>query len=337
MGQSVRSQPLPLLPVGNRGALLQTSLQQLEEHLLGPYRALDKLTPAHPRAPVRHRSNVVVLGDTHLFVAAHDPVHKFIGEQAYPTLVIPFQGEIQVEVDGSSMSAQAGRRALLLSGAPLTGVSTLVSSIRLNLDPRRLERVARSMMDGRRVDLQLHVDRELDLRLPGLVAEVPALPRLLIEIGRVAERPELVPMLGLDDLFYRWVVALLAPAQMREHLATPADKAPGRAPLDAVCTHVLSNLERPIRLSDLEEISGLSRRALQYAFRRHLDCTPLQWIMQQRLTLASKRLSEPETGTSVTAVAQGMGFGHLGEFSRRFAERYGLRPSEVLNAARRRH
>lgn len=337
MGQSMRSQPLPLLPVGNRGAVLQTSLQQLEEHLSGPYRALDDLAAVHPRGAVRHRSNVVVLGNTQLFVSAHDPIRKRIGEQVCPTLVLPFQGDLKVKVGGQSLRALAGRRALLLSGAPVSGQSGLFSNIRLNLNPRRLEQVARSMVGGQRVDLQLHADRELDLRLPGLMEDIPALSRLLVEIGRVVERPELVPMLGLDDLFDRWVAALLAPAAMREHLAKPREQAAGCATLETVCSHVLSNLERPIRLSDLENISGLSRRALQYAFRRHLDCTPLQWVMQQRLAQASKRLADPQLDTSVTAVAQSLGFSHLGEFSRRFAERYGRRPSEVLNASRRRH
>ena len=337
MGQSARSQPLPLLPVGNRGAVLQTSLQQLEDHFSGPYGALDELAPVHPRGALRHRSNVVVLGNTHLHIAAHDPVRKRVGAQNTPTLVLPFYGELKVKVEGQWLRAQTGRRALLLSGAPLSGETGLLSSIRLNLDPRRLEHVARGMAGGQRVDLKFHADRELDLRLPGLAGEVPALSSLLIEIGRVIERPELAPMLGLDDLFDRWVVALLAPAMVRQQLAAQKAQAPGRATLDTVCAHVLANLERPIRLSDLEDVSGLSRRALQYAFRRHLDCTPLQWVMQQRLALASKRLSAPELDTSVTVVAQSLGFTHLGEFSRRFAERFGRRPSEVLNAARLRH
>ena len=337
MGQSVRSQPLPLLPVGNRGALLQTSLQQLEDHLNGPYRALETLAAVNPRGAIRHRSNIVLLGNTQLFISAHDPVRKRVGDQNCPTLVLPFYGELTVKVGGQSLRAQAGRRALLLSGAPLSGQTGLLSSIRLNLDPRRLEQVARAMAGGQRVDLQLHADRELDLRLPGLIKEIPGLSRLLIEIGRVAERPELVPMLGLEDLFQRWVVALLAPTIVQQRRAEPAGQLPGRAALDSLCAHVLANLERPVRLSDLEQISGLSRRALQYAFRRHLDCTPLQWVMQQRLALASTRLSDPDENTSVTAVAQSLGFSHLGEFSRRFAERYGHRPSAVLNAARQRH
>jgi AraC-like DNA-binding protein len=309
----------------------------LEDHLSGPYRALEALAAAHPRGPVRHRFNVVLLGNTQLYVSAHDPIRKRVGEQNRPTLVLPFQGELAIEVAGQRLRAQAGRRALLLSGAPVSGQTGLLSSIRVNLDPRRLEQVALGMTGAHRVDLNFHADRELDLRLPEQVDEIPALSRLLLEIGRVVERPELVPMLGLDDLFDRWVVALLAPATVRQQLVAQTAQAPSRAALDTVCAHVLANLERPIRLSDLEDVSGQSRRALQYAFRRHLDCTPLQWVMQQRLALASKRLSEPALDTSVTAVAQSLGFSHLGEFSRRFAERFGRRPSEVLNAARLRH
>ena len=278
MGSRSRVQPLPLLPVGNRGACLRTSVHELGEHLQAAYREFEHLSPVYPGHSFRHRSNVVALGSAQLCVSAHDAVVKRVAEQLEPTLVLPFQGELRVEVAGLSLRAQAGKRALLLSGARMKGQTGLFSGIRLNLNRHRLQRVARDMTGGRAVDLQLDLDRELELMAIPSGHGIPSLSSLLVEIGRAAERPELVPLLGLDDLLERWVVALLAPAVLRDHLGVPATPPPGKAALDKVCDYVRANLERPIRLSDLESVSGLSRRALQYAFRRHLDCTPLQWV-----------------------------------------------------------
>jgi AraC-like DNA-binding protein len=77
-----------------------------------------------------------------------------------------------------------------------------------------------------------------------------------------------------------------------------------------------------------------SRRALHYAFRARFDCSPMQWVRQQRLALALDRLQNPLQGESVLGVALACGYRSLSQFSVDFQKTYQRKPSEVLRRGR---
>jgi transcriptional regulator GlxA family with amidase domain len=85
-----------------------------------------------------------------------------------------------------------------------------------------------------------------------------------------------------------------------------------------------------LTLTRLEQVSGLSARALQYNFRLQFACTPMQWVSQQRVDMARIELQHPDLTTSVTSVATNFGFANLGNFSRVYADRIGELPSVTL-------
>jgi transcriptional regulator GlxA family with amidase domain len=141
-------------------------------------------------------------------------------------------------------------------------------------------------------------------------------------------------MLGLDNAFYRSFVALLAPAIVFDADDKNADKRAMQADaLDQVCDYIQANLELPITLTDLERISGLSARGLQYAFRRRFDCTPIAWISRNRLVLARALLQAPKEGTTVIRAAMQAGFRYPGTFAQDYRKRYGESPSATLKLA----
>lgn len=83
----------------------------------------------------------------------------------------------------------------------------------------------------------------------------------------------------------------------------------------------------------VEEIARAARvtpRALQYAFRRHLDCTPLEHLRRLRLEHVRDELTDPAPGVTVTAVASRWGFFHLGHFSTAYRTRFGETPGATL-------
>lgn len=55
----------------------------------------------------------------------------------------------------------------------------------------------------------------------------------------------------------------------------------------------------PLGNSDMERISGLSARALQYAFLQRYQCTPMQWVRDARLDRARIMLTQPEAHVAV--------------------------------------
>lgn len=90
-----------------------------------------------------------------------------------------------------------------------------------------------------------------------------------------------------------------------------------------------------VRISDVATAARLSTRALQEAFRTHLDTTPMSYLKSIRLARAHAdlRRASIEGGTTVADVAYRWGFGNLGRFAADYRREFGRSPSEVLRAA----
>ena len=87
-----------------------------------------------------------------------------------------------------------------------------------------------------------------------------------------------------------------------------------------------------IDLSDIADAAHVGPRALQRAFRRAVDTTPLGYLRSVRLERAHEQLvaADGDDGTTVVAVASRWGFGHPGRFAGAYRTRYGRSPSETL-------
>lgn len=93
---------------------------------------------------------------------------------------------------------------------------------------------------------------------------------------------------------------------------------------------MLSRIDEPLSMTAVATHLGISVRSLQRSFRRDIDMSPAQWLRQQRLEVAYRRLqTDTAEARSVTAVAYSCGFYHLGEFSVAFRKRFGVSPSAV--------
>lgn len=86
-----------------------------------------------------------------------------------------------------------------------------------------------------------------------------------------------------------------------------------------------------IGAADIAAAAGVTVRAVQLAFRKHLGITPMAYVRQVRLCEAHKELraADPATG-SVTAVAAKWGFHHPGRFATQYRITYGVAPSQTL-------
>jgi AraC-like DNA-binding protein len=91
-----------------------------------------------------------------------------------------------------------------------------------------------------------------------------------------------------------------------------------------------------IAVADIAAAAFVGVRAVQLAFRRHLDCTPMAYLRRVRLDHAHRELlgSDPAT-LSVTMVAARWGFGSPAGFAHAYSRTYGVPPSHTLH--RRQH
>lgn len=91
-----------------------------------------------------------------------------------------------------------------------------------------------------------------------------------------------------------------------------------------------------VRIGEVAAAARVSSRALQEAFRKHLDTTPMAYLKSIRLARAHADLRRfsVEDGTTVAAVAYRWGFANLGRFAADYRREFGRSPSEVLRASR---
>ncbi|MGY1634932.1 helix-turn-helix transcriptional regulator [Geodermatophilus sp. SYSU D01186] len=112
----------------------------------------------------------------------------------------------------------------------------------------------------------------------------------------------------------------------------PADRTDGHpGTLRRAITFIESNCDREIGLADIARAAYVTPRAVQLAFRRHLDTTPTAYLRQVRLAQAHRQLRDatPGDGVTVTAVAARWGF-TPSRFTERYRAAYGVLPSRTL-------
>jgi AraC-like DNA-binding protein len=261
------------------------------------------------------------------------PVQISVEPGAAIQLVAVFVGARVARTAKGVVSGRTGGGLLLPPGA--SEVSCSDSSAVIILRPEDLAHTA-AAISGHPGSLDQGRDGSADLgrfaarELSGVQAR--QLHALLHHLDScLGCHPALPAQLGLDDVLLRMVVGWLKPQLLQEQ---PRDRQriqerTGRSNFDELLDYVRANLDQPLRLSDLERRSHYSKRALQYAFRKKLDCTPNQWIRQQRLEKAMWQLEQGARGSSIQAIALACGYRHAGHFSSDFKKRFGLTPSAV--------
>jgi len=328
--------PLPRLAFGNATAQTSSDLDAFTAAQRLVMRAVISYEPLTDRKAFRHLSTTVCVGDVRLVASASTPLAMAAGDSLETTLLIPWHGWSTTVIDGRKHRWQAGNSAMLVPGTARTGESGIRSKLGITFNPRRLQAVAAAMLGPRdrgRLDLGLHKPRVIPLtplRSPAMALLKQVLP--LIDLGGGSEAN--LRMLGLDDTLYRILAVMLAP----ETLAASFARGPtsqSSAAISQVTEYIVGHLDRPITLSDLERVAGLSARTLQVAFRKAHGCSPREWIRRRRLMVARERLLVADKSTTVAAVALASGFSRPSSFAAAYTQRFGESPSDTLARARR--
>ncbi|ODU27327.1 MAG: hypothetical protein ABT15_01480 [Pseudonocardia sp. SCN 73-27] len=91
-----------------------------------------------------------------------------------------------------------------------------------------------------------------------------------------------------------------------------------------------------VTVADLAAAAGLSVRALEDGFRRHVGKSPMRCLREFRLAQTHTELmaAQPDS-TTASAIARRWGFHHYGRFAATYASRYGSSPAETLRRAGR--
>jgi AraC-like DNA-binding protein len=249
------------------------------------------------------------------------------------SFILPYRGSGQFRLEGRSLANIAGRTLLYLPPGPWRTTNDAMGGITIRLDPQLLRQVGRSMAGPQGCSAQWqaigHQPRMLPLDQATNLALIERLYWLMGFIHSLVLRHGAVaPLLRLDDLLLRQIVAVLAPALLAEP-AHPEPEPSIRA-VDALIDWMHAHCHQAISLSDLEQRSHYSRRSLQYAFKRRFGCGPMQYLRRLRLWRARRRLQQADPQTNLTSVALACGYLDLPTFSRDFRRIFGVAPSSLL-------
>lgn len=95
--------------------------------------------------------------------------------------------------------------------------------------------------------------------------------------------------------------------------------------------YIEANPDLEIGVADVARTAHVSVRALQLAFRRHLDTTPMAYLRRVRLDRVHADLAAADPSkTTVTAVTALWGFHAVGRFSADYRNTYGEYPRDTL-------
>lgn len=135
---------------------------------------------------------------------------------------------------------------------------------------------------------------------------------------------------------------LLAATALSLFPRSPAEPGP-RAGADAhspalrrAISFIESGPDVPLTVGDIARAAYVSPRAVQIAFRRHLDTTPMNYLRRVRLDRAHADLQAARPGgdATVTAIAARWGFGSPSRFAADYRRAYGRSPQQTLRGMR---
>ena len=259
-------------------------------------------------------------------------------------LLIPTQGALSLGASGERQQAQELHPPYDLLYLPAglgLGRPVAFQGWRLQLNPQELCRAAVDLSGYRigpaRCRQRLQTIQVLQPRLQPECDQALMLQQLL-SLSQSSPRlqGQHLRQIGLDQLILRMLALLLCGGLIQRAGQGISKRESRKAQLiEELSAWIQSNLHRSIQLSDLCRHSGYSERSLRNLFQERFQCGPAQWIRRQRMELAREKLLRCDPSSTVTMVAESLGYQHLSQFSRDFQQTFGRRPSELIREARR--
>lgn len=247
---------------------------------------------------------------------------------------MPLSGAASIRNGADAYVSDSRRAALLNPHLPTTMIwDENCRQVLLRIDRAALNTHLAQMLGGR-PDRPLTFAGSLDLTGPR-----GAVLRALV-LHLVAEADAGRPVLGPGSLLGRQIESALMTGLLEAHRHNHSDAIHRKGGGDLAPRmvrqaedYMLAHLDSPLALEDVATAVGVSGRALQLAFRRFRNTTPMAFLRNARLDRAHAELQGARPGLTVTDVALRWGFAHFGRFAETYRARFGRTPRETLRDA----
>lgn len=254
---------------------------------------------------------------------ASSPCHLEIEQAEGWHIVVPYIGSGIIKSENNYFSINAGVNAVILPNSRREALRRSGSTAIFSIDVDYLNKLLRSNYQER-FRIEPNISHAYDVIFDHSGKNFRAFSNICNFIDSHFQDQTGLNVLGFDDVIHRWIASCLFPSDTIE--PTPRET----VKIDIVCDVVRSAVDRPLTLTEMERLSGLSARALQYAFKARFGCSPMQWQRSERLLEAQRRILSMAPGESITTIAYSMGFSSSSAFSALYKRQFGETPSETL-------
>ncbi|WP_320200727.1 helix-turn-helix domain-containing protein (plasmid) [Agrobacterium sp. rho-13.3] len=332
--RKAQASQFPELPFAQRRAVRFDDAARLSGRLTGDSATKIEYWPTKSGDTFQFSFSAVVSERLRIVSSASTPMRFSSSDSPYGIVLLPVHGQSIATRDRKSIEWGEGRNAVYLPPGTTSGESGLRSVAGVDIDPERLGRMADVMLgehSDRNRGLNLETFRPLDLSF-GEVQFQRVFEHYMTLLNAMDSDADRIEKSGLSDMILRSTIMLLVP-----HMFFSVERKPVTASqvrIARICEYIDANLTTKITLTDLERLSGLSARNLQYTFRSLMGHSPMQWVTERRLQAVRDNLLAARPGASLSAIAS-IYFTNLGDFARYYRKRYGELPSETLFRAQR--
>lgn len=323
--------PLPLA-FGQKRSVQYNDPEHMSAELARGTSVVMNYRSAEPDGSFNAHSAVIKTRNVRLVASASSAFRVEAHGASNGILMVASHGFTSTRWEGRTIEWGEGKSALFLPPGGCSAHSTARSVVGIDIDPTVLNQITQVMLGGKAAKRGAAFDfaTSCPFSLQGNHFDFSSIIQGLISTLDLFDGDaHLIERSGIDETILR-IVALLF--NFEELSAGDADTRAHPAIVHLACEYIDANLTNTITLTDLESITGLSRRSLQYAFRAAFDCTPMQWVAQRRLEAVRSQILAARQGANLTMIA-GEYFANLGEFARMYKQRYGELPSITLKGA----
>lgn len=102
--------------------------------------------------------------------------------------------------------------------------------------------------------------------------------------------------------------------------------------VDIICDYIACHLGTPLTTPQMERLTGMTGRAINYAFQERFGRSPQQWQREYLLDMARQELLNPNNTRSIKEIAYDLGFSSASSFSAHYQRKFREQPSASLRS-----
>lgn len=309
------------LPFGGRNAVMHLDPRHAADALNGYNRKLLSFE-AVGDSKFTSRTAAALIGNTWLSTHVGSPCNFAFDHGEGSFLVVPFVGSGSMTSEGRTFNITAGTNAAVFPNTRRAFRRDFGSSVIVSVDIGAIKELIRTSFPEDANGIYFAESMSIDfLKNASRFRSFAAICNL---IDSQFDNVLALQILGVEDLINRWIVSCLLPPGDLQGARVESQR------LDIVCDLVRASVYRPLTLTEMERVSDLSARALQYAFMARFGCSPMQWQRRERLLSARQRVLAMGPDESITTIAHALGYSSSSAFSALYKRQFGETPSETI-------